>query len=226
VGPRLRVLVSSTLGLILVTMAFAVMYADNAEATHNTTNCKWPFPWPADVYYWIDQGPDQNWQFTATEAERVEFGGNTWTNGGFNFLFHRVDFSWESSGGDYGWTTWIGRDEVPDGYAAVAGRHYVGSTCNVDTGNYLTAANIRFNQNRDFHIDCLAAGDHCQIEQEHDIHNVASHEFGHWVYLGDIDEPNFDYATMYHQITEWGETQKRSLSWYDDWGAEVMYGYR
>jgi hypothetical protein len=69
-------------------------------------------------------------------------------------------------------------------------------------------------------------GKRCQIEQEHDIHNVASHEFGHWVYLGDIDEPNFDYATMYHQITEWGETQKRSLSWYDDWGAEVMYGYR
>jgi hypothetical protein len=36
----------------------------SVSATHNTTECKWPFPWPSDVYYWIDTGSNPDWQFT------------------------------------------------------------------------------------------------------------------------------------------------------------------
>ena len=65
----------------------AVVTPRVAQATHKSTACKWGFPWPRTIYYYVNTGVGQ---FSSDHATRVQYGGNTWTETGFNLLFQRT----------------------------------------------------------------------------------------------------------------------------------------
>jgi len=54
------------------------------------------------------------------------------------------------------------------------------------------------------------------------VRNVATHEFGHWLKLLDLDGIFDTQKTMYYQ-TNLGETKKRSLESDDISGIKAIY---
>ncbi len=57
----------------------------------------------------------------------------------------------------------------------------------------------------------------------HDIWSVATHEFGHWLVLGDLYDPSESSYTMYHAISSC-DTSARSLEADDVNGIVYLYG--
>jgi hypothetical protein len=55
-----------------------------------------------------------------------------------------------------------------------------------------------------------------------DLQNIATHELGHGVGLGDLDDSDNSEKTMYGYST-WGETKKRTLDLGDITGIKVLY---
>jgi hypothetical protein len=55
-----------------------------------------------------------------------------------------------------------------------------------------------------------------------DVWNVAAHEAGHWLVLGDLYEPQYSEMTMYGYASL-GETKKRTLAWGDIAGIQFIY---
>jgi len=64
----------------------------------------------------------------------------------------------------------------------------------------------------------VGAGD----PQSFDVQNIATHEFGHWLLLGDLYENNQNQLTMYGYSTE-GELKKRTLGPGDVLGINAIY---
>ena len=58
-----------------------------------------------------------------------------------------------------------------------------------------------------------------------DAQNVLTHEFGHWISLGDLYRPKWSELTMYGYIS-YGETKKRTLEKSDKDGILAVYGAR
>jgi hypothetical protein len=56
-----------------------------------------------------------------------------------------------------------------------------------------------------------------------DIQNIATHEFGHAIGLGDIRDPACSEVTMYG-YSEYGEVKKRTLEQADITGLQILYG--
>ena len=56
-----------------------------------------------------------------------------------------------------------------------------------------------------------------------DLQNIATHEFGHSVGLGDLYSSTCSEVTMYGYSTE-GETKKQTLEEPDITGLQVLYG--
>lgn len=212
--------------LLLVSMAVptsaAAQYPRQSNWKDNTSSCKWGFPWPRQVDYWIEVGSDPYNTFSSAEATRVSYGPATWTEGTFNLYFSRVSSLGLSEGGN----TFIAKGVVssPQRVAeaqTVPNRAY----CNVDQGSPMTSAYIIFNQNKSFSLDC-AAYQNCGQLQQYDLHDVSAHEAGHWFFLDDIfsgEEPW--QSTMYNDMT-WGATIRRDLHEHDKDGAWIMYGCR
>ena len=56
-----------------------------------------------------------------------------------------------------------------------------------------------------------------------DIQNIATHEAGHTLHLGDLYEDEYNIMTMYGYAIK-GEVKKRSLEWGDINGVHKLYG--
>ncbi|PJA83788.1 MAG: peptidase M10A and M12B matrixin and adamalysin, partial [Candidatus Nealsonbacteria bacterium CG_4_9_14_3_um_filter_37_29] len=56
-----------------------------------------------------------------------------------------------------------------------------------------------------------------------DLQNIATHELGHGVGLGDVYETACSEVTMYG-YSNYGETQKRTLEAPDITGLQTLYG--
>lgn len=209
----LRVLLALTLALTsLVAQSVAVPPAAKADIT---TPCKWDFPWPRQVRYYIYTG---GYQFTWGQSERVSYGPSTWSEGGFNLYFGRV---YEGEEGE----VYRGATSRP---GAIAETRTTTLDCDRDAGRPIRWASTVFNQNYGFHEDCFAAYldngyNWCRDNGYYDLHNISAHEFGHWFWLND------DYgdtsATMFYAAGP-GEWNKRDLAFTDRNGAYIMYGCR
>lgn len=196
----------------------------SAGATHNATSCKWDFPWPHQVEYWIEQGTDPTTTLTSAEATRVSYGPATWSEGNFNLYFTRVSTAGQSEGGN----SFIakGTIENPNAAAETYSAHYgtAGSNCNVDQGRALAWTYTVFDQYASWNLDCNANHSTCITYDQFDLHDIASHELGHWFAMGDIsDSPST--ATMWYAASA-GEYYKRDLDQHDKDSAWVMYGCR
>lgn len=215
--PKRNHLIKVAVSLLIIASSLVVSDPVPVSASHSTS-CKWPFPWPAQVYYHVD-----NITFTAAQADRVEYGGNTWTEGGFNVEFHRVSSVSQSTAGVT--RIYQGSVSMPNHLAntnAVWVGKYSGQGCNVDTGHHLLYFQIIFNQYANFHLDCLAVYPFCQNNDVYDIHNLTSHEFVHVLSMG---HSSGLYDTSYGKIGA-GETRKRTLAYHDKYAAWIMYGCR
>jgi len=74
-----------------------------------------------------------------------------------------------------------------------------------------------------FDIDFEPWGDATQTANMMDLQNIATHEFGHGIGLGDIYETACSDVTMYG-YSEYGETKKRDLEPADITGIQELYG--
>ncbi|CAN5698960.1 hypothetical protein BH24CHL1_BH24CHL1_09100 [soil metagenome] len=208
-----------------------------AQATDQTSQCKWDFPWPRTVYYYIDTTPGH---FTSSEATRVSYGPNTWSEGGFNLKFTRVYNKTSATyyrpprENYYYYTTvqkgFVSNDPLASAAAYVMDStgavHYITSTssCNRDAGRPIRQVTTVFNTNTNFYLDCKSAFSHCNANDLVDIHNTSSHEFGHWFFLGHTGS-NYVSDTMY-RTSGFGEWTKRDLASHDWTSARAMYGCR
>jgi len=183
----------ATSGIVMFAMiGLSLVTATSANATHNSTSCKWNFPWPRQVDYWIEQGTNPSIEFTAAEATRVSYGPATWSEGNFNLYFNRVSTVGQSEGGD----TIIAKGSVSDPDAAAETTVYPPDICNLDLTNPIAFAVTIFNQSASFNLDCNANHATCVSAGQIDLHNTSSHETGHWFAMDDIhDAPNT--ATMW-----------------------------
>lgn len=187
------------------------------QATHESTQCKWDFPWPRTIWYWINTGAGQ---FSSSHATRVSYGNNTWTEAGFNLLFQRTT----NRDAATNYTEHFKGSASSTTIAFV--RVSPTSSCNRDAGNPITRVENVWNNQKNFHSDCLAAGTQwCVNNQYYDIHNVSAHEVGHWFFIANETTANDVGHTMYKTIS-YGETLKRSLAQHDKDSAEIMYGFR
>jgi hypothetical protein len=173
---RFRLVLIGT--LLLTSFALPLLAPEAVQATHNATQCKWDFPWPKTVYYWIEEGSDSYNQFLPAEATRVSYGSATWTEGGFNLQFSRVYSLSSSTGGN----TFIAMG-VPHLSYAIAYTTSVhadlSQVCNRDQRNPIVMGNTVFNRDFNFKLDCKAYYSTCGSQDQQDFHNISSHETGH-----------------------------------------------
>ncbi len=219
---RFRLVLIGT--LLLTSFALPLLSPEAVQATHNATQCKWDFPWPKTVYYWIEEGSDSYNQFLPAEATRVSYGPATWTEGGFNLQFSRVYSLSSSTGG----STYIAMGFPPASNAVAQTFYYYpngGQACNRDQGNPIIFAYTIFDQDRNFNLDCNAYHSTCINQEQYDYHDISSHELGHWFFLGDIYSEGPTDATMFWWRNP-GDYFGRDLASHDKDGGWIMYGCR
>lgn len=191
------------------------------QATHNATFCKWDFPWPRQIEYWIEEGSDSYNQFLPEEATRVSYGPATWSEGNFNLYFSRVPTLGQSEGGN----TFIAMGVVSDPTHVAEAWPNPSPSCNRDAGNPINSAFIIFNRDAGFSLDCAAYKNCGQLKQI-DLHDLSAHETGHWFFLADISWEGPTTATMFHHYQRYDETFRRDLDTHDKDAAWIMYGCR
>jgi hypothetical protein len=82
---------------------------------------------------------------------------------------------------------------------------------------------IVFNSNQPWGIDSDGEGEVHVLTGAFDIRNIATHESGHTLYLGDLYEDNYGQMTMYG-YTAYGEVKKISPESGDIKGLHKLYG--
>jgi hypothetical protein len=82
---------------------------------------------------------------------------------------------------------------------------------------------IVFNSNMPWDIDADGEGTGYTLTDAFDIHNIAIHEIGHTLHLGDLYDSNYSEMTMYGYATL-GEVKKISLESGDIAGLHKLYG--
>lgn len=188
------------------------------DAANTATWCKWPWPWPTTVNYEIVSS-----HFTADHANRIQYGGNAWSEGNFNLILQRDLYGSRPNR--------VVKGNPDPSRPNVIARTAVGVIdCHVDPSpqpyRTITQITTTFHNNVNWYSDCLAAGPtYCQTNNMYDLHNVAAHEFGHWFFLLDTYDSADSADTMFGWIS-FGETLKRTLNWHDRHQAWVMYGCR
>jgi len=84
------------------------------------------------------------------------------------------------------------------------------------SSGYIVKGYIKFNPRMNWSIT------HPPSSGTFGVQNVATHEFGHWLFLYDIYDSNCDNATMYYATAK-GEDSKSDLSPYDIEGINYQY---
>ncbi len=229
------------LALLLLSFSSLRLHADEENTLQSdleshgtsvgTTFCKWGFPWPRTVYYYVSSSigwPNFIQGGGPSFADRISYGGNTWNGWNFNLSFQKTT------------STSVARN----GHPTLVSQHYLGNTannvvasvsisppsnCNLDQGNPIVQSVMKWDPDYYFYTDCKATGTAwCQSQGYYDIHNVSSHEFGHWFHLGHSGDNNHasnSETTMYPTFAL-GEWKKRDLTADDIYAAYIMYGYR
>lgn len=82
---------------------------------------------------------------------------------------------------------------------------------------------IVFNSDQDWGIDLDGEGTEYALSDAFDVRNIATHEAGHTLHLGDLYEDKYSQMTMYGYTTL-GEVKKISLEWGDINGLHKLYG--
>lgn len=122
---------------------------------------------------------------------------NAWNNAGANFYFYSMSCNNKLS------------------YAPIAG-NVAGRTTHDFSGSTIIECDTVFNSNYDW-----STADDCPSDCL-DVRNVATHEFGHWLRLLDVDGILDAQKTMYYK-TNLGETNKQSLHSDDITGIQAIY---
>ena len=124
----------------------------------------------------------------------------------------------------YNVVSWV--DYLPWG----ENNQYIGARAHVyffdDDFDRIQEADIGFNYYAPYDRHGYTADDEICIRE------VATHEFGHWIFLEDLlasDDPNDPHCWIYEEYTMWGsigynEHDKETLRCEDKWGAYRTYG--
>lgn len=223
---RIRFLIT-----LVVLLVVPIVTTSVASGSHGTTIgtgfCKWAFYGERTIRYYVY--PMLASHFPADMATRVSYGGFSWNAAGLNLQFEpTTNLNIAKNGGDY---ISYHNDENPSSPTAIADTGITPNTgCSFGQGGVpdspIVRAYTRWRPSYYFHSDCV--GSWCADNGYYDVHNVASHEFGHWFHMGHSGAPghstNTD-ATM-HQSIAAGETKKRSLTSDDIAAGALEYGYR
>lgn len=202
--------------LVVVPTYLQVRTPQTVLATHKASFCKWDFPWPRTIWYWVNTGAGQ---FSTDLANRVQYGGNTWTEAGYNLKLERTLN--RDNATNY---SELYKGTLDSTYIALT-RVSPSSNCNRDTGNPITRVEVIWNLSKRFYSDCLGSGSYCQNNGYYDTHDVAAHEFGHWFVIYD-ETSGADASDTMYQFMNYGDTFRRSLAQHDRDTAWVMYGCR
>ena len=196
--------------IVLAVFILSTAIPSQVRATDFATACKWGFPWPRTVSYYVGN-------FTSTEAGWVANGASPWNNAGFNLSFSRTFSSildYHRKGAVENW------GNLGETYTF---RADYSRPCNPDIGNPLTRVYTIYNEGIRWN-NCSPGGEAwCAANSYYDLTNVAAHEFGHWFHLG---HPTSDLEATMDGGIALGETKKRTLNSHDIDSARVMYGYR
>jgi len=82
---------------------------------------------------------------------------------------------------------------------------------------------IVFNTQQPWGVDLDGEENGYVLTDAFDIQNIATHESGHTLHLGDLYEGRYNEMTMYG-YADLGEVKKRSLEWGDKNGVHKLYG--
>jgi hypothetical protein len=191
--------------------------ATTVLADPDTGDCKWPIGWwPLEVQYYIQTGGPH---FTGSEAVRVSFGANTWSEANFNLSFNRVWSLQDATNGSR-----VFKGSTDPGVVAETlvydSSQFLNPSCNMDAGNPIFMIHTVYNSQVDFHSDCLAVSPFCQNNGYFDLHATSAHEFGHWFVMYDSFVSG---QTMYWRMFA-GDTYQRTLTAGDRRSGHTMYG--
>lgn len=111
---------------------------------------------------------------------------------------------------------------TPTDYIAFTAIYYNSDVIDPETGYYLiTDTDIVFNDLLKWGVD--PDGEGPKKIKAFDVQNIATHEIGHALGLGDLYDTIYSELTMYGYGRK-GETKKRSLENGDVLGMQVLYG--
>lgn len=209
---RIRVLAVAV--LVAASLAIPLTHPAAVGATDISSWCKWGYPWPAWVSFYIHD-------FYGDTANRVEYGAHTWAGANFNFVPYR-DYNSNNPNRIFRGPMSPGST----GRVAETRLYTEGGSCSAYPGKdyrQIYRAETIFNVYTNFHADCNFPGtDWCAANNYFDLHNVSAHEFSHWFWLYDSPDPE---DTANGGIAP-GEIKKRDLNWHDRQSAHIMYGCR
>ncbi|WP_048124869.1 matrixin family metalloprotease [Methanosarcina lacustris] len=123
---------------------------------------------------------------------------NTWNNAGTNFFFYQISCNNKLY------------------YKLLGDISILAVTHEVYSGDSMLSCTVDFN--KDFGALWSTSGE----QYHYDVQNVATHEFGHWLSLGDLYTSADTEKTMYYTISL-GETKKRTLHSDDIAGIQSIY---
>ncbi len=210
-------------GALLLVSALAAQFSDPpaARADDNTTFCKWDFGhwYPNTVRYlaWVG---DTSYDFTAGEAYRVQRGADSWLASNSRLVLHRVYTDADTTN-----SSWVEKGDM-----SVAGRlaetyitpnPFVPNACNRDTGRPISRVYTWFSRAKVWHEDCAAVYPACQTYDWYDVHDTATHEFGHWFFMHESGNPGSSMTGGWA-----GSTFARDINDHDGRSARIMYGSR
>ncbi len=172
--------------------------AATTTACYSTTGAKWP---SNAAVYKVGASLPSGWDASIAAAT------STWRNAGANFSFSSDinspnELSYADLVAKYG--------------SSYTNTYAVTTTWTTLSSNQIAKATIEFNSQFQWSTSAEA--------NSADVQNILTHEFGHWLRLGDIYQP-----TTCSEVTMWGyaalgETKKRSLEQPDIDGIISLYG--
>lgn len=163
------------------------------------------FHWHSTAEYWIN--PSNKYGFsTSAIVSSITSSANVWDHETASTVFSYKGTTWRSAGKYDGYNV-ISWGAYKSGVIGVTYLWYIGDQL-IETD---TRLNTRFRWS--------LSGEASKM----DVRNIMTHEFGHWVGLGDLYGDSDYWLTMYG-YAGYGETYKRSLGRGDILGLEYLYG--
>lgn len=176
--------------LLAALLLFLVVFASTPASAYVDVGIRWAGT--STVYGWDWWGSiPSDWKPAIREAAA------TWNAAGSKFRFN-----------EYYWTGNIYKDQLGGDTQASTMRYW-----SVNDPNTLTGVDTTFNSN----LEWSTTGNPAPWQS--DVQDVATHEFGHWLVLGDIEEWTY---TMYGE--GWGTIGRRTLEQDDKDGIIHIYG--
>lgn len=156
-------------------------------------------------YKWSNPGADFWLDIAGWDPALIQQPASTWNNAGSPFRFRLKGNNVYRSGD--GLNT-IARYTLNNDLVAQTVSRYNGS-------NYLLESDTIFNMK--YGWGC------CGESNLYDVRNVMTHEFGHWLMLGDLYSWTYDRNKTMYYSTSPGETKKQSLEQDDINGINYIY---